>query len=480
MAQRLRIAVGGIALEASTFCPHRTTLEELRVVRGGDLLSRYDWWRREWAVDVEWVPVVHAYATPGGPALPEAYDALESELLAALDETLDGVFLDLHGALSVVEREDVEGALARRVRDRVGGSTLVSASMDLHGNVSRELVEAVDLVTCYRMAPHEDEWESRERAARNLVLRLRDGGRPLKAWVQVPVLLPGECTSTRDEPARGIYASVPEVEALDGVLDAAVWVGYVWADEPRCRAAVVVTGDDPEVLRAEAERLARSYWDARGAFKLAAPAGTFEEVLDVAVDSAARPFLLSDSGDNPTAGGAGDSTVTLHALLADDRLAARGLDVVLSNVADPVAARACADAGVGAEVVLDLGGHVDTTAPPVPFRGTVTAVDHSVGVRAVVRSGPVSVVVTERRAPLHREAEFQALGLDLRAADVVVVKIGYLEPDLFALAADWRLALTPGGVDQDLLRLGHRNLGGPVFPFDPEMPSPDLTPLLIP
>jgi microcystin degradation protein MlrC len=480
VAERLRIAIGGIALEASTFCPHRTTLEEFRVVRGEELLARYDWLQRDWAAAVEWVPVVHAYATPGGPALPEAYDVLEQELLAGLSGDLDGVFLDLHGALSVLGRRDAEGALARRVRGRVGAGTLVSASMDLHGNVSRELADAVDLITCYRTAPHEDEWESRERAARHLVARLHDGGRPLKAWVQVPVLLPGERTSTRDEPARGIYAQVPQVEALDGVLDAAVWVGYVWADEPRCRAAVVVTGDDPVVLRREAERLARSYWDARHAFALVAPSGSFAEVLDEAVASGSRPFVLSDSGDNPTAGGAGDSTVTLHALLADDRLAASGLDVVLSNVTDPAAARTCAAAGVGAQVSLDLGGHVDTTAPPVPLTGVVSALDTSGGVRAVVRTGPVSVVVTERRAPLHREAEFRALGLDLRSADVVVVKIGYLEPDLFAVAADWRLALTPGGVDQDLLRLGHRNLGGPVFPFDPDPPTPDLTPVLIP
>ncbi len=203
-----------------------------------------------------------------------------------------------------------------------------------------------------------------------------------------------------------------------------------------------------------------------------APAGTFEEVLDVAVDFAARPFLLSDSGDNPTAGGAGDSTVTLHALLAatGSPPASSTWCCRTSPTPSPPAAawRTGGGRGGGARPRRPRRHH---RAPPVPFRGTVTAVDHSVGVRAVVRR-PVSVVVTERRAPLHREAEFQALGLDLRAADVVVVKIVYLEPDLFALAADWRLALTPGGVDQDLLRLGHRNLGGPVFPFDPDPPTP--------
>ncbi|PRY10262.1 M81 family metallopeptidase [Kineococcus rhizosphaerae] len=472
----MRIAIGGIALEASTFCPHRTTLAEFHVVRGDELLARYDWLRDDWAADVEWIPLVHAYATPGGPALPEAYDALEAELLDGLAGPFDGVLLDVHGAMSVVGREDVEGALARRVRGVVGARTLVSASTDLHGNVSRDLAEAVDLVTCYRTAPHEDEAETRRRAARNLVARLRHGGRPLKAWVQVPVLLPGERTSTRVDPARRIYAQVPGAEALDGVLDAAVWVGYAWADEPRCRAAVVVTGDDADVIVREAGRLARSYWDAREEFALAAPAGTLTEVLHEALDSPARPFYVSDSGDNPTAGGAGDSSFALRTLLADERLRASGASVVLAAIADPVAARVCGAAGVGAQVSLDLGGHVDACADPLAVTGTVTALDAG---NAVVRIANVSVVVTDRRTPFHHEADFTALGLDVRdGTDVVVVKIGYLEPELFAMAADWRLALTPGGVDQDLLRLGHRNLGGPVFPFAQPAP-PDLTPEVV-
>jgi len=476
----MRIAIAGIALEASTFCRHRTTLEEFHVTRGTELLARYDWLDADWAREIEWVPVVHANAIPGGPALPEAYDALEAELLAGLDDSFDGVFLDIHGAMSVLGRQDVEGQLAAKVRAAVGRDVLVSASMDLHGNVSRELAEAVDLITCYRMAPHEDAWESRERAARNLVGRLHHGGRPLKAWIQVPVLMPGERTSTRVDPAKGIYARVPGVEGMDGVLDAAIWVGYVWADEPRCRAAVVVTGDDERVIAEQAHRLALSYWDARADFGLAAPSGTMTECLHEALASEKRPFYLSDSGDNPTAGGAGDSSVALRTLLADEHLAASGASVVLASITDPVAARACTE--LGATVTLELGGHVDDCAPPADVTGVVTAVvdDPQGGIVAVVRTGNISVIVTERRTPFHEEKDFVALGLDVRhGTDVVVVKIGYLQPELFEMAADWRLALTPGGVDQDLLRLGHEHLGGSVYPFQPLMDPPDLTPEII-
>lgn len=98
---------------------------------------------------------------------------------------------------------------------------------------------------------------------------------------------------------------------------------------------------------------------------------------------------------------------------------------------------------------------------------------------AVLSVGGLRVIVTGRRQHYHLESDFTELGLRPREADLVIVKIGYLEPELYAMAADWLLALTPGGVDQDLLRLGHHRIERPMFPFDADMPSPDLTPELL-
>jgi microcystin degradation protein MlrC len=104
--------------------------------------------------------------------------------------------------------------------------------------------------------------------------------------------------------------------------------------------------------------------------------------------------------------------------------------------------------------------------------------DPVAGTVAVIRSGAVHAVITERRKPYHLVSDFTDLGLNPHAADVVVVKIGYLEPELYEMAADWRLALTPGGVDQDLARLGHSRIERPMFPFDDDMPDPQLRAVL--
>ncbi|MFJ9848322.1 M81 family metallopeptidase [Streptomyces sp. NPDC101150] len=500
---RLRIGIGGMAIESSQFCPHRSTYEDFRVTRGQALLDRYAWTRpdEELGELVEWVPLVHAVAVPGGPVERATYDRIKGELTDRIRESgpLDGLVYDIHGAMSVVGMTDAEADLTGAVRAAAGPDTLISAAMDLHGNVSRRFAERLDLLTAHRLAPHEDAWETRERAARKLVERLLSGkGRPYRAWVQIPVLLPGEKTSTRLDPAKSLYGRLSSVEALDGVVDAALWVGYAWADEERCRAAVVVTADDPELALEQAGLLARQYWTARRDFRFVGPTGGMDECIARAAASSARPFLISDSGDNPTAGGAGDLAYVLGRLLAHEDLASGRITALHPGITDPEAVAACFAAGVGAEVTLRVGGRISAgTGPhaePYELTGTVTALEgpsspgpgaprgnpayDEGGRSAAVTRGGVTAVLTERRKPFHTRADFGALNpLD---HDLVVVKIGYLEPELYAMAADWLLALTPGGVDQDLLRLGHHKVRRPLYPFDDEgFEDPDLTPVLL-
>ncbi|QWW20517.1 M81 family metallopeptidase [Schaalia sp. 19OD2882] len=489
MTRRPRIAVCGIHIESSTFTPYTSVEQDFVVTRGDALLARYDWLDTEWARAVDWVPVLHAGALPGGVVERDIYERWREEIRAGLaaahaEAPLDGVFFDIHGAMSVHGYDDAEGDLVTAVRDAVGPEPMLSASMDLHGNVSDVLFDACDLMTCYRMAPHEDALESRERAARNLVDRLRQGqGKPAKALVHVPVLLPGEKTSTRIEPGKCLYALVPVAEKVDGVTDAAIWIGFAWADQPRCKGAVVVYGDDPRAVELEARALGQAFWDVHEQFEFVAPVASMAECLQWA-ETAKRPTFISDSGDNPGAGGADDVTVALAHLLAWQPVIDATLDVIHASIVDPVAAGVCWEAGVGAEVTVEIGGHIDTRAPgPQQVTGRVRALtdDPRGGHTAALTIGGLTVILTTSRNQYTEHVQFERLGLDVRTADVVVVKIGYLEPDLFDAQADWKMALTPGGVDQDLVRLGHHRIDRPMFPFDADMhPGPMQVRVVVP
>ena len=332
---RHRIAIGGIHIESSTFSPHRSGPADFTVVRDGVLLARYE----DLPDHVDWLPLVHARALPGGAVERDFFESLKGELLERLRAALPlgGVFLDIHGAMSVEGLIDAEGDLATAVREVVGPDALVSAAMDPHGNMSRRLVGALDLATSHRMSPHEDAPLTRRRAVANLVACLDRGVRPRKAWVRVPILLPGEKASTRDEPARGVYGQLPAIERRAGIIDAAVWIGYAWADEPRCSAAVLVTGSDASAIAREARGLAEMYWNARARFAFSTTAGDADWCIETGLASRDRPFFISDSGDNPTAGGAGDVAFMLERLLSHPALASGKGTAIWASVVDPSA-----------------------------------------------------------------------------------------------------------------------------------------------
>lgn len=490
---RPRIGIAGISIESSTFSPHLSGEEAFVLRRGRDLIDWYPFLQAdsELRTAADWVPLLHGRALPGGAVDTDFYRSMRDEIVerAGAEGPFDGFYFDIHGAMSVVGMVDAEADLAAALRAALGPDTLVSTSMDLHGNVSLNLLDRVDLITCYRMAPHEDSWNTKERAVHNLLRQLRSAHgsdpvarRPYKAWLQVPVLLPGEKTSTRIEPARSIYARVPEIEAMPEVLDAAVWVGYAWADEPRCQAAVVVTGFDERVVREQASALGRLYWEARADFSFVADARDLDDCIGAAIEGSRsggeKPFVISDSGDNPTAGGAGDVTWTLARLLERPEFTSGELTVVHASIFDAEAVATAFQAGVGGQVEVTAGATVDSgPSGPVRLVGEVfslTEGDSEAGRQAVIRCGGVHAILTERRKPFHHLADFTRLGIDPHAVNVLVVKIGYLEPELYELARGWKLGLTPGGVDQDLLRLGHHRLADGVYPFQQDRAEPVL------
>jgi microcystin degradation protein MlrC len=426
---------------------------------------------------------------PGGAVTREAYESLVKQTLDLLQKNkpYDGLFLDIHGAMSVVGLEDPEGDFITRIRKVIGKKTIISTSMDLHGNVSWRLAQNTDLITCYRMAPHEDAMQTKKRAVENLLSRIESGkGKPAyKAWIPIPILLPGEKTSTRIEPAKGIYQAVAPAAAQKGIIDAAIWVGYAWADEPRNHAVVMVTGDDKEKVTQTAEQLAKSFWKARAGFSFVAPTGSLSESLNKALASNKRPFFISDSGDNPTAGGAGDVTWTLKEILARPEFkSGNGPSLIYASIPGPELVKSAIAAGVGGHVDAYAGAKVDARfAPPIRISGTVEAIAHgdkNAETEVVVKVGSVHVIVTQKRKPYHKENDFTRLGLNPRKTDIVVVKIGYLEPELYAMRADWILALTPGGVDQNLERLKYRRIQRPMFPLDKNMQEPDLSAKIVP
>ncbi len=461
----MRIAVGGIHTECSTYSPVLMAVEDFRVLRGADLLEA-EYFNFLEAEGVEHIPLLHARAVPGGPVSRVAYEAFKAEFLDRLSAALpvEGLYLAMHGAMNVEGMDDAEGDWISAARAVVGPDCIVGSSYDLHGNVSQRIVDQLDIFAAYRTAPHIDVRETMARAWSMLVDALKSGKRPGVAWAPVPVLWPGERTSTEDEPTKGLYDILPGLDRREGILDANLMIGYVWADEPRATACAVVTGLEKAAAAKAAEEIARSYWDARDEFRFGPVTGPLPEMLDIAEKAETKPVILADSADNPTGGGVGDRADVLNALIARNFEGA-----LLAGITDRPAVETCFSAGKGATVTLSIGGTLDPSSKPAEVKAEVISlVDPGAEAEreAVVRIGGITVVLAARRRPYHNIADFTRLGLDPKAVRLLVVKSGYLSPELAPIANPNLMALTEGVVNQDIEGLVSNRRARPAFPFD--------------
>ena len=198
-----------------------------------------------------------------------------------------------------------------------------------------------------------------------------------------------------------------------------------------------------------------------------------------------KPFIISDMGDNPTAGGSGDVTWTLNKILKNNKLnKVNGPEIIYASIPGPDLIKNALNVKIGDEVFGYVGAMYDNRfSPPILLKGILKSVqlgDMNADAEVVVKVNNINVIVTNRRKPYHFISDFEKLGLKPKSTDILIVKIGYLVPELYDIRGDWVMALTPGGVDQDLLRLDYKEIVRPIFPLDTNIDNPDLSAKLIP
>jgi microcystin degradation protein MlrC len=464
----MRIAVGGISHETNTFSTLTTGLSEF-FVRRGEKITQGPFWDAYRAQGIEFAPTLMAGAGPHGLVQRDAYETLKAELLERLERALpvDGIYLSLHGAMEVEAIGDGESDLVGAIRVRAGASVPIVASLDLHGNIAPAFVEAADLLTALRTAPHRDGEPTRRRALDHLVRCLREGIQPVATMIQVPVLLPGEFAVTEVEPARSLYGMLEEIEAVPGILDASLMIGCAWTDSPYTSVSVLVMAErDRQLAHQQAARLATAIWEQREAFGPDVATASPEEAVGQALSASESTVFISDSGDNVTAGGAGDMP-----LMAERLLAAGAPDAVVAGIADADAVAACARAGAGARLVLAIGGKLDQVhARPLEVTGTVRHLDPpETPTLAVLQVDGLSLVLTADRRAFTTLDSFQRAGIDPLQRRIVVVKLGYLFPELRDHAPRAIMALSPGFTDLRVEAFPYRRVARPIYPLDRQM-----------
>ena len=472
MTDQLRIAVGGFSHETNTFSPLWTELDDFEVVRG-DALLRDLLDLSAVPDDVTLLPTVMAGAPPGGLVRKTVYQHLKATILDAIAAQLpvDGIYLNLHGAMEVEDLGSGEADLVAAVRALAGDRVLIAVSLDLHGNISQRLIDNADIFTAYRTAPHRDTQATRQRALTLLLRALREQLRPVPVLVKVPLLLAGEAAVTDVEPTKSLYARLPAIDHRPGILNASLLIACAWTDGVATSVSVIVVAEsERSVALAAAQQLASEVWERREDFGFNVEAAAVDDAIQRAMGSAERPVFLSDSGDNVTAGGVGD-----RAFVAGRLLALGAHDALVAGLVDAPAVAHCAAAGEGQRVHLSIGGTIDTTNNPMlDVAGVVERLTYEEGdstglpTMVLLRVDSVRIILTrERRAFLDR-ASIAAAGIDPMAHQIVVVKLGYLFPDLATHAPYAILVLSSGTTNLRLADLPYKHVPRPIYPLDTE------------
>ncbi len=479
--------MGGFGHESNTFTPFLTHLEDFRPYYGMDTLAAAA--QRgafggivatlQRSADIELVPTITAHAMPGGVVERQAFDSLKGHILEQA-HNVDGVCLYLHGAMRAEGIDYCENVLLRELRYQLGSQVPITVALDMHANIVAETAKTVNAMVAYHTAPHVDAYETGAKAAEMLLQILKAGRSLTVGFAKLPFLLPGEKAQSAVGTMGEMMQLVAETETRPEIVSASLMNGHCWADLPDIGvAAVVVTDKDAALAQAEANRLAATFWERRADFDFGTEAYPIDQAVGIAMAAPEGTIFVSDSGDNPGAGGTTDVTAVLESLLTQ-----RATNAVIASLWDASAVAACISAGVGGEVSLDLGGKLDTRhGKPLHVTGKVRLISdgdyYREGIRDpnhLVSRGPtivltvrgVDVIVTAQRHSYVEPAQFCSLGIDPLAYKLVVPKRGYLTAPLAAISPRAILAISPGVTNCDVTQLDYRRVNRPVYPLDPD------------
>jgi len=481
-----RIAVGGFQHETNTFSPVPATFADFEapdawpgLTRGARLfeavaginLPAAGFVQEARSLHHELVPLAWCSAQPSGRVTRDAFERIATMLLEDLRAcgSVDGVYLDLHGAMVAEHVDDADGELLRRVRSVVGAGVPVVASLDFHANLSGEMARCATVLVSYRTYPHVDMAECGARAARVLHDILR-GAQVASYLEQIDYLIPLTSQSTLVDPLQSLMREVEAAERAP-LLSLGILPGFPAADVVECGPSVYGCGSDTFQLATTVRQLAAEMRRREAEFAL--ELHTIEQAVEAVLRAGparGRPIILADTQDNPGAGGHADTMSLIKALVACD-----ARSVLAGVICDSAAAARAHAAGEGAQVELSLGAGSGTPGEtPLTARFKVIALGDGrftgtgpfyrgarfeLGPMALLELGGVRIAVASRKQQAADQAMFRHLRAEPADHAVLVLKSSvHFRADFGAIAGRILVVEAPGPNIADPAKLPFRKL----------------------
>lgn len=489
---KLRAVVAMMEHETNTFSPVPTPLrrfgspdvprgsEAYRLFKGtgtgiGGFLDVAD------AAGMEVVTPIAANAAPSGPVEANAYALICDAICQAIERGCDVCFLDLHGAMVTETTDDGEGELLARIR-QLAPELPIGVSLDLHGNLTDEIVNNCTALVGYKTYPHIDMYEAGEHAGRIMLSTLEGSVRPVMSWGNRPLLAQTLRMGHEDRP-MGPLIEMARKEESAGLLAASIFGGFPLADISSAGLSVVTVADgDTQAADAARDRLLDAAWREREEFIFRSE--PLSETIARAKALDRGPILLLDHADNAASGGTQDTMAVLNEVIRQ-----RLEDVAMFGICDPQAVEEMAQAGVGNRLLVKLGGKVDMPSiglrgEPVEIAGRVRSLTdgdfvvtaamgrgtvESMGRSAVLDTGKVQIVVCSRNTEPFDLGCFRSVGIEPTRKKYLILKSRiHYRADFRAIARHELPCDGVGVTSSDNSLFEFKKVRRPIFPLDPD------------
>ena len=430
----------------------------------------------------EILSAVYANAGATGIVEKDAFEAIENSFLTAIRKhlhELDGIYLHLHGASYVEEIGSGDHHLLKAIRALTGPYLPIAVSCDPHGNLTREYVEAIQILRSFRQSPHTDSVDTYRKVSGMLCQFIQNRQSIHAVYRKLPLILGGEQSVSADEPVLSINRYLDELEQDPRILSASWHVGYLRHDCPEAGCGIVVvpqTEADQAYAETIADQLAEYVWQRRHEFHYTGLTAEPEAALRMALDFEGKPAVITDSGDNMTSGAAGWNTSILRQCLALPDLKKTFL---FAPIVDPQAFARLKEQAVGQTVAIELGTGRDALSESVSLNVTLRQFNqickftNGVYEREMtecalvhIEGTPIDVLISNLSYAVINKHQLEHLGLDWRQYDVTVLKQGYIFPDFKAEAQFYVMSMTDGATPQDTKHIPFKLIQRPMYPID--------------